>query len=62
MALRGKNCKKARMRINLSSGMRLPTWTSFVGSRIDVRRIREVPVNPSINVRERTHRSRKKNI
>jgi len=26
-----KNWKKAGVRINLSSGMRLPTWTSFVG-------------------------------
>jgi len=58
----GKNCKKARVRINLSSGMPLPTWTSFVGCRIDVRRGKEVPVSPSINVRKGTHCSRKKNI
>jgi hypothetical protein len=59
---REKNWKKAGVRINLSFGMRLPTWTSFVGRRIDVRRGREVPVSQSINVRKGTHRSRKKNI
>lgn len=43
----GKNWKKAGVTINLSSGMRLPTWTSFVGSRIDVRRGRGVSVKPA---------------
>jgi hypothetical protein len=32
-----KNWKKAGVKRNLSSGIRLLTWTSFVGCRIDVR-------------------------
>ena len=59
---RGKNWKKAGVRGNLSSGMRLQTWTLFVGGRIDVRRGREVPVSPSINVRKGNHHSEKKYI
>jgi len=58
----GNNCKKLCLRVNLSSGMPLPTWTSFVGCRIDVRRGKEVPVRPSVSVRKGTHCSRKKNI
>jgi len=58
----GNNCKKPCLRVNLSSGMPLPTWTSFVGCRIDVRRGKEVAVRPSINVRKGTHCSRKKYI
>jgi hypothetical protein len=60
--LEGKNWEKAGVRENLSSGMRLRTWTSFVGCRIDVRRGRKLPVSPSINVRKGTHRSEKKYI
>jgi hypothetical protein len=51
------------VRRNLSSGIRLLTRTSFVGQRIDAERGEErYVVSPSINVRERTHRVRNKNI